>query len=144
MTERWYNYSEIRYTREQVLFLLQNGSLLRAGFWPVKPDDSGYTGSMHGKQFKSEGNFIKATTIIAELDTRITKCGDDGLALEFAVCLSDGDDVYLMQRVADYQHRSYEDVKQGIKSALLYCCGWRRKRDSFKRYCEKYRSRKRK
>ena len=77
MASQWYAYSEIRYTKDQILFLLENVSLLREGFWPPNPRESGYVGSSK-KVFKSDGKFVKPIIIITELDVRLSLCGKNG------------------------------------------------------------------
>ena len=135
MQSQWYGYSEIRYTEDQIVFLLQNSSLLRDGRWPPNPSDSGYTGSPQGKQFRHEGNFVKPAIIIAELELRLTRCGEDGLLLEYLILLDYGDMQYLEAKLAGYLHTTLEDIHRRSKLALKYCKRNRRKITNYRDFC---------
>jgi len=125
----------IRYREDEIIWLIK--FCLDGNVWPTDHRETGYSGSPKRKVGHTAP--FEATKVnTAEVLTRLRACGLDGLNLEYVLRLSDGDDVYLIQRAADYQHRSYEDVKEGIRSALKFCCGWRRKRDSYSRYRQKY------
>jgi len=130
--------ASIRYSQEQVIWIIRYA--LDGNTWPTDHRETGYSGSPKRKAGHT-APYEVTKTHTAEVLHRLRCCSLDGLNLEYVLRLSDGDDVYLIQRAADYQHRSFQEVKDGIRSALFYCCGWRRKRDSFQRYCEKYLSR---
>ena len=133
--------ASIHYTQEQVVWIIRFA--LDGNTWPVDHrHESGYVGGK-GRKVGHTAPFEVTKVNTSEILHRLRCCSLDGLNLEYVLRLSDSDEVYLIQRLADYQHRSYEEVKEGVKSALKFCCGWHRKHDSFKRYCEKYRSRKR-
>lgn len=83
MTEVWYSYREIRFTRYQVLWILEYAALLREGRWPVDPIPSGYLDlPIIRKKGGKEGYFIKPVETIAEIEARLERCGTDGLILE--------------------------------------------------------------
>lgn len=140
MTEEFYSPGRIRYREPEVVWIIKFA--LDGNTWPSEHRDSGYSGSPKRKQGHT-APFEVTKVNTAEVLLRLRMCHLDGLNLEYVLRLSDGDEVYLIQRLADYQHRNYDEVKRGINSALHYCCGWRRKRDNFKRYVEKYMSRRR-
>ncbi|KKL52335.1 hypothetical protein LCGC14_2286450, partial [marine sediment metagenome] len=72
MTQKdWYSYGEIRYTLSQILFLLEHRDLLESGRWPSEHKETGYTGSSKGRTYKTEGYFVKAIVVIAELNIRL-------------------------------------------------------------------------
>ncbi len=135
MKEEHYSPAEINFkSKEQVLWLIRNLSLISSGVWPSDHKETGYAGSSK-KVVGHRAPYEAAEVIAGELELRLEKCGDDGLALEFVVCLSDSDDIYLKQRIANYQRRSYDEVCQGISTALKYIRGYHRKKISYGRFC---------
>ena len=114
----WYSPVSIRYTREQVLFILENKEILKEGLWPPEPRETGYT---------DEGNhpvschapFETACMIIAEVEARLKSCGDAGEALE---------DEALCIELVDYLSRP-------ARRALNYVSGFRRRRQTYSRWC---------
>ncbi|KKK56351.1 hypothetical protein LCGC14_3065390, partial [marine sediment metagenome] len=78
VTDDWFSYGDIRYTPEQIFFLLRHKELLEQGKWPSRHTDSGYVGSSKGRTYKTEGYFVKSVIIIAELMIRLEACGQDG------------------------------------------------------------------
>ena len=142
MTEEFYSPGRIRYREPEVVWIIKFA--LDGNTWPVDHrHESGYVGGK-GRKVGHTAPFEVTKVNTSEILHRLRCCSLDGLNLEYVLRLSDGDEVYLIQRLADYQHRSYDEVKSGVNSALHFCCGWRRKVDSYKRYVEKYMSRRRK
>lgn len=129
MTEAWFSYGAIRYTIEQILFLLEHKGLLESGYWPPQHKDSGYIGSSKGRAYKTEGYFVKPVIIIAELNFRITLTGLDGkLVIER---YADGIDE---MDLADQRKLDYWEVVKRIGTALNYCRGANRKRTNYRDY----------
>ncbi len=134
-SEEWYKPSEIRFRKNEVLWLIRNLSIISAGTWPPEHKETGYTGNK-GKAHSHSAHFEIPETIAGEIEARLSRCGLDGLALEFVTRLADGDDVYVIQRIANYQRRPFLQVKDGIKLALRYCRGYHRKHVSYSRFCD--------
>ncbi len=132
--EEFYTPSQIRFRKVEVLWLIRNLSIISAGTWPPENRETGYSGSSK-KQHSHSAYFEIPETIAGEMEARLSRCGLDGLALEFVTRLSDGDDVYVIQRIAIYQKRTFVQVKDGIKLALRYCSGHHRKHVSYSRFC---------
>ncbi len=129
MTDIWFSYGSIRYSPDQLLFLLEHRALLESGRWPSEHIESGYTGSSKGRAYKSEGYFVKPVIIIAELNARLTSCCLDG---ELVVGrYTNGYDEVELARI---HHLDYFDVVKRIGTALAYCQGAKRKRSSYQDY----------
>ena len=130
MTQKdWFSYGEIKYTLDQILFLLEHKDLLESGRWPPEHKDSGYTGSSKGRAYRTEGYFVKPVIIIAELTTRLKDCNLDGeLVIER---YTNG---YDEMDLADRHKLDYFDVIKRISTALSYCRGYRRKRTNYQEY----------
>lgn len=110
--DEWWNYNEIRFTREQILWLLKYADLLREGKWI--PESMGHFDFQIGKRrVKTEASFVKPALIIAEIDFRLARAGEDGQTLQEEI-ESGLDDYDFLSTVA--------------KSALNYIKGWRRRR----------------
>ncbi len=99
--EKWFSYSAIRFTAEQVEWILQNLTTFEAGRWPKEPSgrdlenpDSAYstgsapeeltgTGDYFTKTYKvystgDKASFVKPALIAAEITARMDMCGRDG------------------------------------------------------------------
>ncbi len=128
MTDKdWYSYGEIRYSLEQILFLLLHKALLESGRWPPEHKDTGYTGSSKGRAYKHEGYFVKPIIIIAELKARLEATGFDGkLVVERYTNGYDELDL------ADRHKMDYWEVVKRISKALNYCQGANRKWYSYR------------
>ena len=125
--KKWWNYSEIRFTAEEVLWILENMELLRGGEWPPEHKNSGYIDASFGeKRIKSEAGFVKPVIIISEIEVRLDRTGVDGKLLLAEAKL--GVDIALL---------SYE-----AKRALKYISGWRRKRMSYQNWVSQSKYRK--
>ncbi len=125
----WFSYGEIRYTLDQVLFLLAHKELLESGHWPPQHNDSGYIGSSKGRAYKAEGYFVKPVIIIAELNVRLEAAGDDG---ELVVERYTGG--YDEMDIAEWRGLDYWEVVKKIDTALSYCQGGNRKRTKYQAY----------
>jgi len=79
-----YSPGEIKFTRVQVLWLLQNLGSLRDGYWP--PEASNYTDSLIIKSGGHKAPFVTPIDFAAEIEARLERCGLDGLILEAIEC----------------------------------------------------------
>lgn len=83
----WWSPREIKFTRRQVLWILEHAETLRGGRWPADPVTSGYVDlPVIKKKGGKEAHFIKPIEVIAEVETRLEKAGLDGLILEAIEC----------------------------------------------------------
>lgn len=137
MKEEYYKPSEIRYTREQVLWLLRN--VLFHDTWPSDHKETGYSGGK-GHTVGHHANFETIKMIIGELNARLKLCGKAGLYLEYLTLMDYGDQEYLVQRLAGYHGIESREVHLQAKMAMRFCCGRKRKSVTFKRYCTRTKS----
>ena len=116
MNNSWFSYREIVFTKWQVLWILKHATLLREGYWPKEPVTSGYTElpSIRKKGGK-EGYFIKPIETIAEIETRLEKCGIDGLILEAIECWGKTD-----ESLSKYLGMPVWSILKRAKNALRY------------------------
>ncbi len=85
MAKNWYLPGEIRFTRRQSLWLIQNLGSLREGYWP--PEATSYIDVPIGKRIASRrAPFITAAECYIEMSDRLEKCGVDGLILLAIEC----------------------------------------------------------
>lgn len=118
----WWAPPDIRFTREQVLFILGNRELLREGIWPRDPNnDSGYVDESQRAGVSEHAPFENPAIMIAEVEARLVSCGDAGEALQDEARYFD--DWHYLSRPA--------------RRALNYCAGWRRRCETYARWCWK-------
>ena len=80
MTQKnWYSPGEIRFTRREALWLIQNLQILGSGLYP--PEASNYV-DIQGKTGRHKAPFETAADYYAEITSRLEKTGVDGLILE--------------------------------------------------------------
>jgi hypothetical protein len=112
----WWPPRDITFTRDQVLWLIYMLPLLTEGCWPRDPNQSSIDvpGPRLGiKSFRAP--FENPAMIAAEIEARLQRTG-------------------LAGRVLYYQLRAdctWGDLEKSARSALYYCCGWKRKSTSF-------------
>ncbi len=110
--QSYFNYQEIRFCAYQVEWLIAHSEMLRKGQWP--PEETG--DNPGSRQVQTEGTFVKASVIMAELDARLKSTGVCGKLL-----------ISLVESGAPVNDRDARD-------ALYYISGWRRKATSFNRW----------
>lgn len=84
MAKDWYPPREIWFTRATALWLIQNLGSLRAGSWP--PEASNYIDIPGKKGVSGRAPFATPIEYAAEIETRLEKCGRDGLILLAIEC----------------------------------------------------------
>ena len=114
MTDKWWSPSEIRYTPEQVTWLLGLEGIIEPGEWPPECLETGYTGGDGGK-VNHHAPFEVSCCIFSELDARLSSCSTDGELL-FA------------------QVKAQLHLSQPARQALSYVSGYKRKRTDYKTY----------
>lgn len=114
----WFSPGEIRYTREQVLFILENTEILKEGLWPPEPKETGYTDE--GKHpVACHAPYEVACMIIGEVEARLKSCGEAGEAL--------ADEAKYIELI--------DCLSRPARRALNYVSGFRRRRQSYSRWC---------
>ncbi len=111
----FYSPSEIRFTRQQVHWVLENFGILRDGQWP--PEASGYTDIIPiGKRSASRNApFITAAECYIEISTRMEKCGIDGLILLAIDCWGESE-----ASLAKYLGMQEWSIRKRYERALAY------------------------
>lgn len=109
---------------------------IREGRWPPQSADTGYVDMPGGKKTNSHAPYERAGQVAAEVDARLALCGQDGFMLEdhFTWGKEYGD-------IARQWHLDSREVYDRMMSALYFCCGWKRKRDSYDDFKRKRRFR---
>ena len=133
MKPEYYKPGEIRYSKEQVLWLLRN--VLFQDSWPSDHMETGYSGGK-GHTVGHQANFEMIRMIIGELNARLRQCGKAGLYLEYLTLIDYGDQDYLMDRLAGYHGIEPGEVSYLSRMAMLFCCGRKRKIVNFDEFCD--------
>lgn len=114
MNENWWPPGKIKYTRSQVLWVIKNLPYLREGYWPPNPAGSGYVDSPISKR-KSGAYFETPILIAVDIQTRLERCGLDGLILESI----EGWDKTVAS-LSQYLHIPEYSINKRCKRALSY------------------------
>lgn len=134
MADTWFSPGAItKFTPEQIIWLIPLLPLLRSGFYPLDPAESGYTDVfILKKHIEAQAGFVSAVEVAGELDSRLERAGWDGLLLEIIYTVADvsSDVVSIELHIAQALGKSYEEINQRRDRALKYVSGpWRKKRD---------------
>jgi len=107
--------------------------MLMGGHWP--PEISNYL-DIHTRKPGSKASFVTPIEYAAEIETRLEKCGKDGLILEAIECWGKSDD-----SMGKYLGVPVWSVRKRAKNALAYVSSGvdRRWHDTTKRKGESYR-----
>lgn len=137
MIERWYSPGQIRFTRLQMLWLIKNLPDLCEGRWTPNPEGSSSIDMpiiRKGKRGKSPTK--DPCLVAAEVETRLEKCGIDGLILEAIVGWGKSD-----ESISKYLGMPVWSVRKRAKRALGYISSsgedageGRRKRMSYREF----------
>lgn len=124
MSKDWYSPGEIRFQRDEMIWLVSWLGFLENGKWPPEHKETGYTGSHtssgHRAPFEDPSGFA------AEVNCRLRTTGEAGEALVDEI----------QGGITDY-----EGLCSPAKRALNYISGWRRRKSSYKAWAKqaKYR-----
>ncbi|MBA7587206.1 hypothetical protein ES708_29224 [subsurface metagenome] len=130
MTEQYYSKGRIVYTRAQIHWLLKLLPDIRQGYWPQ--ESSGYTDMpITKKRGRPDGYFVDAVLIATELETRLERCGLDGLILEAILGWDKTEEA-----MANYLRCPVWSIKRRMKNALSYVSGKARKTESYKQFLQ--------
>ena len=108
--EEWYHYGEIRWCPQQIIWILQNADIFKAGDWVTRHEESGESRQLH-----PEAYFVKAGIAISELEARLESVPNQGELLITQV--EDGRTLY--------------DLSPGAYEILMYVKGKDRKAEDF-------------
>ena len=114
MGNDWFSPGAVKFTRRQVLWLVQNLGSLREGRWP--PEASSYIDIPTGKRNVSRrAPFSTPIEYAAEITDRAEKCGEDGLILIAIECWGE-----TLQSMSRYLKRPEWSINKRRKRALAY------------------------
>jgi len=113
MDKEHYNPAEIHFTKDSVLWVLQNLPLLRSGNWP--PDASNYIDIPLGKLTGHKAPFEIPIQCACEIELRLERCGVDGLILEAIECWGKTE-----ESLCSYFNFPLWSVRKRWKGALAY------------------------
>ena len=108
----WFKPSEIRFTREQCIWIIVELVIGKIDTWPTNPAGSGYTDAQWSKKSKRRPGayFVEACDFRSEMELRLERTNTDGKLL-------------LAEIGAGEEYLSDES-----KNALNYISGYRRRR----------------
>ena len=142
MIKDWYSPGEIHFTHKTALWLIQILGILRDGHWPTEA--SSYIDMPTGKKSISrKAPFATAIEYAAEIETRLEKCGLDGLILEAIECWGKSE-----ASMASYFKMPEWSIRKRRKTALGYVASgpnrrWhtarKRKAETYAEYKERVR-----
>ncbi len=115
-TDTWFSYSVFRFTREQMIWGIQNRAFFNKSKWPPEPSEyetdkfdrkskewikvwvkSGSVDIIGLKQLKGDANFVNPKTIWADVKLRLDKTKTDGKLL--------------IKEIESMEWPSYEDLE---------------------------------
>jgi hypothetical protein len=126
MAERdpWCPPGDIRFTVEQVKWLVSLLPMLREGRWPADPHDSGYINPPAiRKRNNIHAPFETAALIAAELEARLNACAEDGWLVK--AVYGWGEDCQTLG-IADME------LYRRVAGCLRYVSGWSRRKVSYR------------
>ena len=128
MIAAYYSKGQIVFTRAQVRWLLKLLPDIRQGDWPR--ESSGYTDIPKIKKRGRLGAYFEDPVLIAaELETRLERCGQDGLILE---AIHGWDKT--VESMAAYLRCPAWSIRRRAKNALSYVSGKARKAEPYKQF----------
>jgi len=146
MTEKeekeWYSPHSIKFSKAEVKWLISILPLLRSGFYPPNPKESGYTDSkIYSKRVFRGAKFETPVLLATELDMRLERCGQDGLLLEFLYSQDPADELQVIQHIAGCLNTDIWEVNRRIGRALRYVCGRNFKNSTYKEFISRRKAR---
>ena len=117
MKDTWFAPGEIRFTREEMIWLITWLSLLEMGKWPPEHKNSGYSGS-HGTR-GHRAPFENPSGFAGEINARLKTTGEAGESLVDEV---------------EGGIEDYEGLSRPAQRALNYISGWRRRRITYPKW----------
>lgn len=110
----WYSPGEIHFSIKTALWLIQNLGILRGGHWP--PEASNYIDIPLGKKTGKHRAYFETPILYAtEIQSRMEKCGIDGLILEAIECWDKS-----VASLASYFRMPEWSIRKRRKTALGY------------------------
>ncbi len=128
--ESWFSPRDITFTRDQVIWLIQQLELLSNGIWPSEPLDTHYT-DIGRSSLKDHAYFETPCSFSAEITYRLQRTGIDGKLL-------------IAELMDKWHPVFYQDLQPESKKALNYVSifdfrkrapywQWKKQRDYYSR-----------
>lgn len=111
----WWKPSDVKFTRDQVRWLIFMLPILKTGRWPRDPNQNTTDAFGKSQTVSFHAPFENPCMFAAEIEQRLERTGLSGKLLY-------------------YQLRNdctWVELEKAAKDALYYCCGWRRKSTPF-------------
>ena len=112
MRDEWYSPGQIRYLRDDIIWMIGQVLPLESGEWPPEQKESGYTGSQ--KTPSHAAPFENPAIVRAEVEQRIKMTKGDGVTLVWEI----------QKGGVEY----YELLCPAAKRALNYICSGKKRR----------------
>jgi len=79
LMDDWYSPGEIRFNREQMMWLIRYLEMLKKGNWPPNPQGSGYIDAPLSRKTGRKGAYFETPCqFAAEVEMRLKRTGADG------------------------------------------------------------------
>jgi len=118
---------EIRFNKEQIIWILKYLVLLIQGYWPPCGNALVRSG-LQGRAY-----FETSIIIASEIEFRLKALGDDEFIIRDRFCpkqgADEGDDIWML---AKKYHQEEGEIRKRIKRGLAYMAGFSRKKISYK------------
>ncbi len=130
----WFSPRQITFSREQMVWLIENREILQEGKWPSEHIETGYSGGK-GKTVGHSAPFETPIIHIAEVNDRL----DAITELEARLTAASFDGKLLVAEIES--GKTISELSFEARTALNYISGWKRKRMSLSDWRKKYRYR---
>lgn len=117
----WYAPKDIKFSREQMMWLIRHLGELLDGDWPANPWGSSYTEIPSIKGGSSEARFVRPCQFAAEVEVRLKLTGLEGKLL-------------MAELNGGWQEVPYEQLGKESRDALNYISGWRRRKQTYREF----------
>jgi len=115
----WWTPWEIRFFREQVIWLIEWLTVLGAGQWPAIPLNESWA---RHKRPMGRAYFETPAQVFAEITDRLDQCGQDGEIVKDTYLWKKSDrEICIAYKMDVFQ------IDRHVNSALAYISGWKRK-----------------
>ncbi len=134
MAVEWYSPGQIRYLRDDIIWMIAAVLPLEAGEWPPEPKETGYTG---GHKVSHSAPFENPAVVRSEVKERLKMTKDDGVTLVWEI-QKGGIEYY--ELLCPAAKRALNYISSGPKrrrtkeGRLITYAEWKRDRKKNKKY----------
>ncbi len=127
----WYKFGEIRFTTDQVWWMLENWHAFEANRWPTDPHSQ--VDAMPGRVgFGHRAGFENALLVRAELARRLARCRQQDVTLTM-LHLADSQP---LEELAVLLNTSIYRLKRRVWRVVRYVSGWRPRAITYEEFCQ--------